>query len=351
MSKDGRFIDSPPEGLEGWREVWLQRRRYRSRIAPIFFDWLHRLYEAVFHTHAGRQRDFNIVVTDLVRDLRNDLEGLRRDYRGDLEALRAELRRLNDLIPVASQRNDALIAALDQKIEALASRARDLSLPLLQSAAAGEGGYRGDFVYRRMEEALRGSPAEVRANQQPYVDLARDHQPVIDLGCGRGEFLEMCRGDGVKATGFDSNERSVAELRSKGLDVQLEPIPRCLRKLGDVSVGMIFASHVVEHLPFDPLLELFAEASRVLRRGGVLAIETPNAESITMSASDFWRDPTHLAPRHKAALVTLGREFGFDVVEAVAIHPPAVPDASLQHDAVSRLLFAPADLRLILRRS
>lgn len=355
MAKDQEYIETPPEGADGWRDVWLQRKRYRSRVAPLLFDWVTRTFETLLHPHLNRQRDFNIVVTDLIRDVREDVAGLRNDYRSDLEALRAEIVRLNELIPVASRRNDALIAALDQKIEALASRSRDLSArELVHSSPA----FRSNFAYRRLEDALRGPSSEIRQHLTHYAELAVEHQPVIDLGCGRGEFLELCRERGVQARGFDTNEQSIWELKKKGLAVSAEPIPVCLRNIESESVGMIFASHVVEHLPFDILVDLFAAAARVLRKGGILAIETPNAESLAMSASDFWRDPTHLGLRHVAALTTLGREFSFDVMEARAVHEfpearkLAAPDDSLQPlvKQLNDLLFAPADLRVVLRR-
>jgi O-antigen chain-terminating methyltransferase len=76
----------------------------------------------------------------------------------------------------------------------------------------------------------------------------------------------------------------------------------------------------VEHLPVDALFALFRESSRVLRSGGLLMIETPNAESILMGASEFWRDPTHIAPRHAAALTVLAREHGFAIDEVRAVH-------------------------------
>lgn len=356
MAKDPEYIETPPEGADGWRDVWLQRKRYRSRVAPFLFDWVTRTFETLLHPHLNRQRDFNIVLTDLIRDLRHDVGELRGDYRHDLEELRREIQRLNELVPVASRRNDALIAALDQKIEALGARTRDLSArELVNSTPA----FRSNFAYRRLEDALRGSSHEIRQNLSYYADLAAQHQPVIDLGCGRGEFLELCSERGAEARGFDTNEQSVRELKQKGLNVAAEPIPVCLRNIASETVGMVFASHVVEHLPFDILVDFFAASARVLRRGGILAIETPNAESLAMSASDFWRDPTHLGPRHIAALTTLGREFGFAVVEARAVHefPSArkltAPDDSLQPlvDRLNDILFAPADLRVVLRRT
>ena len=357
---DERFVDAPPAGAEGWRDVWQEDRRYRSGRG----GWLRRLVRRVLQPDFERQRDFNVALLDLVRELRGEIESLRRDLKGDLaavqkdvrsadEGLAAELARIRELIPIAAQRNDALIAALDQKIETVAVRVRDVTNPFVAHDTQPT---THDLVYRRLEDALRGTP-----DVQPYIDLARDHQPLIDAGCGRGELLAACRDAGIRAQGFDTNERSVADLRARGLDASVAGVPECFASFESASVGSIAAMHVVEHLPVDALFALFAEAARVLRAGGLLMIETPNAEAIAVSASDFWRDPTHLAPRHPAALVVLGREHGFEVDDVRAVHPFPVgnrfvagdddaPSLRRLVDALNERLFGGQDLRLILRR-
>jgi len=115
------------------------------------------------------------------------------------------------------------------------------------------------------------------------------------------------------------------------------------------------AMHVVEHLPVELLFALYRESARVLRPGGLLIVETPNAEALAVTASEFWRDPTHLAPRHPAALVLLGREHGFAVDEVRAIHP--FPEGNLFAGGDQRLVealnekfFGGQDLRLVLRK-
>ena len=352
---DDRFIESPPAGADGWREVWRDDRHYPGR------SWLRTMFRRILAPDTERQRNFNLVVLDLLQDLRNDIEELRRDLRGDIEAVQRDVRaadealatemaKIRELIPVAARRNDALIAALDQKIETLAVRIRDVTNPVVSA----------DVVYRRLEDALRGSEAHVRADVAHYVRLAADHQPVLDAGCGRGEFLAACREAGITARGVDTNERSVADLKQRGFDVTLAAIPECFASIGDGALGAVVAMHVVEHLPVESLFALFRESARVLRSGGLLMIETPNAESIAVSASDFWRDPTHLAPRHAAALTVLAREHGFEIDEVRAVHelpegtripilPTDAPELQRIVHAINDRLFAPQDLRLILR--
>ena len=363
---DDRFVDSPPAGADAWRDVWESDARYRARPSRFepFLRAFRRLVRRALEPDDERQRNFNITLLQLVADLREerrllrqDIETVQRDLRRDVESVKVdlvqEISRLRELIVVAARRTDALVAALDQKVESTAVRIRDLTNP-----PAGEP---SDVLYRRIEDALRGGETEVREDVAPYVRLAADHPPVLDVGCGRGEFLAACREQKVDARGVDVNERSVADLRQRGLEAALGAVPSCFEGLADGSLGSILAVHVVEHLPHEALFALFREARRVLRPGGLLMIETPNAESIAMAASDFWRDPTHIAPRHPAALTVLAREHGFEIAEIRAVHelPEGVRIPLLESDpvelqrviaAINERFFAPQDLRLVVRK-
>ena len=362
---DERFIDAPPAGADAWRELWSEDRHYHPR--PSKWEWFlgfwRRITRRAVEPDAERQKNFNVVLLDLLGDIRKDIAGLRSDLKNDIatvqndvrnadEALARDVAQIRELIPISAKRNDALIAALDQKIETLAVRIRDVVNPVLNASP----GLQENFIYRRLEDYLRGIP-----DVAPYVALAKDHQPLFDAGCGRGELLVAARDAGIAASGCDTNERSVADLKARGFDVALAGIPECFAGIADGSLGSIAALHVVEHLPVDALFALFREASRTLRSGGLLMIETPNAESLLVGASDFWRDPTHIAPRHPAALTLLGREHGFAVDEVRAIHPlPEGTALAIGNDdppalksvveAINARLFGPQDLRLILRR-
>ena len=359
-----RFVDSPPAGAEAWREVWESNLRYGRKRT-----FLQRLLGRFLGPEFDRQKDFNIAVLDLLRDLRSEVAALREDLKSDIaavqldmrqadEALAGEVARVRELLPVAAKRNDALIAAVDQKIESVAARLRDLiNAPIDSNNAGRNAGAPPDVLYRRLEDALRGAPDVAH-----YVELAKAHQPTIDIGCGRGEFLLACRDAKIDAKGFDVNERSIADLKGKGIDATLAGLPQCFDGIAPGSVGSILAMHVVEHIPVDLLFALFADAARVLRSGGLLMIETPNAESIVAAASDFWRDPTHLAPRHPAALTVLAREHGFAIEEIRAIHPlPEGNQLPLSEDdspsvrraitVINERLFGPQDVRIVLRRA
>lgn len=364
MADEEKYVDAAPAGADAWREVWRGDARYQPR--PSRQEWLlrfvRRLVRRATEPDAERQKNYNIALLDVLGDLRGDVAAVRRDLLAHVDALQKDIAaamatesaRLRELVITAAKRNDALIAALDQKIETVAVRVRDAVNPVVPATSS-------DVLYRRVEDALRGGEAEVRTNVEPYVRLAADHQPALDAGCGRGEFLAACRAANVTARGVDTNERSVSDLRQRGFDVQLAGVPECFASIADGALGSVLAMHVVEHLPADALFALFRESARVLRRGGLLMIETPNAESLAVAATDFWRDPTHIAPRHPAALTVLAREHGFAIEEIRAVHelPEGARIAIQAEDppelqrvihAVNDRLFAPPDLRVILRR-
>ncbi|HUP63999.1 MAG TPA: class I SAM-dependent methyltransferase [Thermoanaerobaculia bacterium] len=354
-----RLVDSPPEGLGGWRRVWSEDRRFPSAdrgLQGALFGFLRRLFRRASREDAERQRNFNLAMLEMLEDQLRETRALREQFASQLR--QAQQWNTTELKTVV-ERNDALLSAVDRKAETALARIRDLVLPSL--APQGPTTRREDWLYRRLEEGLRGSSSEVEKAMAEYLPLLDGHQPVVDVGCGGGELLALCREKGIDARGYDTNERSVAALAAKGLDVALGAVPDCLAPHPPESLGAIVATHVVEHLPTGALIELFAAARRVLRPGGLLVIETPNAESLAMSGSDFWRDPTHLAPRHAAALVLLAREYQFGVHLATTVHPypasrhlevdegasPEVAKLAAQIDAI---LFGDQDLRLVLER-
>jgi SAM-dependent methyltransferase len=356
---DERTVERPPEGLGGWREVWHEDLRFPEAAAGLkgaLLSLVRRIVGRASLAERERQRNFNLALLELIEDERRKLDAATLEMRREVAAARIEL---DSLLRLAVERNDALLSAVDRKAETALARVRDLALPLLESQPDREKAE--EWLYRRLEEGLRGTESEVREALAPYVEYARRSGPALDVGCGRGEFLELCRDAGVEARGYDTNVRSIADLQARGLKATAAAIPSCFGEHAEGSVGSILAAHVAEHLPVGALIELFAEARRVLRPGGFLMLETPNAESFAVSASDFWRDPTHLAPRHVAALTLLAREYGFAVEEVRSVHafPPArrlrvgeedSPELRRLAAQLNEILFAPQDLRLVLRR-
>lgn len=174
-----------------------------------------------------------------------------------------------------------------------------------------------DELYVRFEERFRGSPELIRARAQHYLDLVRDagagtpEAPVVDLGCGRGDWLDLLREHGLSAIGIDNNQAFLALNRERGHTVVEADALQGLRAMADGSAGAITGMHIAEHLPFEVLVALIDECLRVLRPGGLLALETPNPENLAVASLYFYLDPTHRNPLPPDALSWIVEERGF----------------------------------------
>ena len=144
---------------------------------------------------------------------------------------------------------------------------------------------------------------------------------VLDIGCGRGEFLEMMREAGVPARGIDLSEESVALCRDKGLEAESADLYMYLADLPEASLDGIFCSQVVEHLPADRLPAMVKLCASRLTRNGVIAIETPNPECLAIFATHFYLDPTHTRPVPHALLAFYLEEFGVGNIEVHRLSP------------------------------
>ena len=164
--------------------------------------------------------------------------------------------------------------------------------------------------YVAFEELFRGSAARVAASQRPYLDLMRDHQPVLDVGCGRGELLALLAEEGAAAGGVDSDAGMVQHCQALGLDVALGDGNEHLEGLQDSTLGTVFSAQVIEHLPYEELRRMLALALRKLRPDGLLIAETVNPHRIS-SLKTFWVDLTHQHPIFPEVALALCAIAGF----------------------------------------
>jgi SAM-dependent methyltransferase len=152
-----------------------------------------------------------------------------------------------------------------------------------------------DAEYVAFEQLFRGPAERVSELQRPYLPLVKDHEPVLDAGCGRGEFLTLLAGEGIAARGVDGDAGMVARCRALGLDVELGDVNEHLDGLSDRSLGTIFSAQVIEHLPHQELRRMLELSLRKLRPGGLFIAETVNPHRIS-SLKNFWVDLTHQHP-------------------------------------------------------
>lgn len=159
-----------------------------------------------------------------------------------------------------------------------------------------------DSLYVAFENRFRGSTDEIARRQERYLPIFRATQPVVaggtvlDIGCGRGEFLSLLKKHNFSPRGLDLNAAMVAEARARGHDVVEGDAIAWLESQPDNSLAAITGFHIVEHIPFKSLVRLLDSARRVLAPGGIILFETPNPENLVVGACTFHYDPTHMRP-------------------------------------------------------
>jgi glycosyltransferase involved in cell wall biosynthesis/SAM-dependent methyltransferase len=182
-----------------------------------------------------------------------------------------------------------------------------------------------DHFYRAFEETHRGSRQLIKerlAIYLPFVTpllIAYPDASAIDLGCGRGEWLETLRDQGFHPTGVDLDEGMLHACHEAGLEVIHDDAIAVLAALPDESQAVVSAFHVVEHIGIDALHTLIAHAHRVLKPGGLLIMETPNPENIVVGTNYFYVDPTHLRPIPSLLLSFLAEFHKFSRVKTLGV--------------------------------
>jgi len=194
-----------------------------------------------------------------------------------------------------------------------------------------------DGFYRAFEDKHRGSLEVIKQRQRAYLPLIQPllkqypSAPAIDLGCGRGEWLELLVETGFQAYGIDLDEGMLAECRLRGLNVRTQDALAALRGIADGSQAVVSGFHFAEHIPFEVLQQVVQEALRVLLPGGLLILETPNPENILVGTSNFYLDPTHERPLPPLLMEFLPEYYGFHRTKILRLQEPAGLDLERDH--------------------
>jgi 2-polyprenyl-3-methyl-5-hydroxy-6-metoxy-1,4-benzoquinol methylase len=185
-----------------------------------------------------------------------------------------------------------------------------------------------DGFYRAFEDRHRGSRDLIKARLAvylPFIEPLLTPYPAadtIDLGCGRGEWLEILTGVGFKPIGVDLDSGMLAACHALDLIVELDDAIAYLSKLSGNSQTVVSAFHIVEHISFEQLQTLVAQAMRVLKPGGLLIMETPNPENIIVATRNFYLDPTHERPIPPMLLSFVAEYAGFSRVKTLRLQEP-----------------------------
>lgn len=257
----------------------------------------------------------NTKLCEMVDQLRDDMED-------SLSRLRTEMKKENEAMI------SSLIAAMDMDIEKKAWLAQILDKRNLQGISQAEKLLKPPHLdsgvnYFVFEDKFRGAREDIAQRQTAFLRYFQGCKNVLDIGCGRGEFLETMREHGIVARGVDLDETMVDYCRAKGLEVQLEDAFEYMEKLDDGSLDGIFIDQVVEHLEPSYLIRLLNLCFKKMKYGFYLIAETVNPLSFS-SFANFYIDLTHIKPVHPETLRFLFESTGFREVNAVFSSP--VPD-------------------------
>jgi O-antigen chain-terminating methyltransferase len=317
----------------------------RSHWADWRFEWEHKLQQnevqflrSVADLQGAFQHRANLMDanyrdavhaqhTDFTAALARSAIDIQQRMWADLERIRLEYERL-----IYSE-----LRTIRQRAQIQASRDREPTLDREPSRGR-EGAVSASlrlppppplFDYGRFAERFRGTEEYVKTGQQFYLPYFSGCRSVLDIGCGRGEFLEMMRDAGVPARGIDLSEESVALCRHKQLKAETADLFDYLGDLPEAALDGIFCSQVVEHLPPERLPEMIKLSASRLSRNGVIAIETPNPECLAILATHFYLDPTHTRPVPHPLLAFYLEEFGIGNIEVRRLAPAMQSMASL----------------------
>lgn len=388
---------SPIESNEAYRELVerLNRDWLFGGAAPASGSLKHRALYRIRRFLArlmGTQEHFNSSVVQFVNTLnhaagpvlgalddverhREALAARERRVEAEIARMRAEHEELRTTLGVLRQSNHDLLREVE-RLQSLAGTALPAGpgTPDVHTVPTAAPVMPADsplvalrHKYVGFEDQFRGTPEEIRARLVPYADLFVGASEVLDVGCGRGEFLALLAERGITARGIDVNESMVEVCRQKGLAATREDALSYLRAQPSGALGGLLAAQVVEHLDPAYLTNLLDASWAALRPGAVVVFETINPACWFAFFESYIRDITHVRPLHPETLKYLLLASGFENVE-IRYRSPYPEHEKLQQMAgaglndsadvfnanvekINRLLFTHLDYAAIARRA
>jgi O-antigen chain-terminating methyltransferase len=247
----------------------------------------------------------------------NPLSQRLNDSQNEANALHEELRKIRDRLAETSARARLHERSVRRALYELQSGAhstqesRVTTPPMFRSEIKSD----KEFDYFAFEDLYRGDEADIRARQSEYLEYFRGQQDVVDIGCGRGEFLELLRENQISARGIELGLDQFLICKEKGLDVVQSDLFTFLESLPDESLGGLFSAQVIEHMTASDQLRYVSLAFQKTKPGAPVIFETINAQCVYAVVRNFFLDPTHVRPVHPETLKFAMESMGFKKVE------------------------------------
>jgi O-antigen chain-terminating methyltransferase len=328
-------LEKASQAKHGWdvqvRQPILSNRpiisRFLIRIRKILQNEIRWTIDPILE----KQIAFNLHFSENVLQVLNGLVAVTNELRSSFADLQTSASILAGSNLDLADRQDEMSSDVNDKLFEVNSAVSDVNHKLTELKHNLE---RHDFSglkidYAKFQDEYRGAREEIIRRQAAYVRYFKGCKSVLDLGCGRGEFLELLKHNGIGGYGIDVDEHMVGFCRSQGLDARKVDVLSHLRSLEDECLDGVFSAQIVEHMLPADLLEMIALSYRKLKPGGFLVAETVNPGSLYTFSHAFYVDLTHVKPIHPEALLFLLRMNGFRDVKAEFSSPPP-PEERLQ---------------------
>jgi SAM-dependent methyltransferase len=331
---------------ETFNSVMVQYINEYVRPLELAIDDVRRFQEAL----AARERRMEA----LIESIRTE----HAEIRTSLGVLQQATHNLGSVVSGVSRTSDPVVSGFSQTKE---PSARESSAPSSSVETL-------SHKYVGFEDAFRGSSEDIQRRLRDYIPIFAGASDVLDIGCGRGEFLALLREGGVTAQGIDLNDAMVAVCREKGFEATKADALSYLRALPPGSLGGLFAAQVVEHLEPAYLTRLLEAAFEALRPGAPIVLETINPACWFAFFESYIRDITHVRPLHPDTLKFLLIASGFQQIEiryrapypeheklqplpASAALGDSIDTINANVEKINRLLFTYLDYAAIARRA
>ena len=313
-----------------------------------------REHEKLLHNQSATQDELSLRI-DLTNQHAREQDQQQERYAAELQALRVQIEKHVDDLIDRLQKSRMDIAQQETRLSRLLEGA-DVTPSATVRQSHPEQDHLLDSLYFSLEDVLRGTPEQIKDEVKvylPVLEKAGISSDILDVGCGRGEWLQVLREAGFQARGIDTNRILVQQCKELSLDVEEREALEFLGSLPDGSLNAVTAFHFAEHLPLETLVKFLDETGRTLKPGGLIILETPNPENLLVGSCNFYLDPTHKNPIPIPTMKLLLEARGFRCEEVLKLHAVSSTKIEVKDQLTSHLnhfLYGPMNYAVVARK-
>ena len=309
-------------------------------LKRITYRWVLKFLFKILKVVTINQRQFNLSILDALRSVINDYNSLKLRFadsgtrfdtgiielKAKLKQKDVEIDKLNNMVNYMKNSLIQMEKRIKNIPEGVKEDVEKISKDKLQDLSD-KISYDLESLYVFLEDNLRGSRKEIKERLKIYIpiikkaNIGKKDSSILDIGCGRGEWLELLKEENLYGRGLDSNKVMVKICKDRGLDVIDSDAINFIKNISDNSLGAVTGFHLIEHYGFDFLIKLLDEILRILKPGGLVILETPNPNNVLVGSCSFYLDPTHNKPIPSSLIKLVLESRGFSKIKIMNINP------------------------------